>query len=124
MENAIKPLQLPQSYVGVLATQQGLPGLVVSSLRYGKTIDIKQVTAVAVPPGQALHLWRIDKNQQASWLGPIPPEKFGRLTIQETADQVFFTAVELAVSVEPSGTTPAQPSQPFVYRGLCGKIWK
>ena len=38
--------------------------------------------------------------------------------------QVFFPAVELAVSVEAAGTTPAVPTQPFVYRGLCGKLWR
>ncbi len=122
--DSMQEMQLPQSYVGVLATQQGLPGLVVSSLRYGKTVDVKQIAAVVVPDGRVLHLWRIDKNQQATWLGPIPQEKFAQIALQDTADKVFFTAVELAVSIEQSGSTPAQPTQPFVYRGLCGKIWK
>ena len=53
--------QLPASYVGVLATQAGKPGVIVSSLRHSRAVDIKQVTPVVVPAGAGLYLWRIDK---------------------------------------------------------------
>lgn len=117
-------MALPASYVGVLATAQGQPGLIISSLRHGKVVDIKQVTPVAVPPGQTLYLWRIDKAGAAEAVGPMPEGKLTHLALNDTAEQVFFPAVELAVSVEPSGTQPRAPSQPFVYRGLCGKLWR
>lgn len=39
-------------------------------------------------------------------------------------DFMLSPAVELAVSIETAGETPAQPTAPFVYRGLCGKLWK
>ncbi|MDE2593053.1 MAG: hypothetical protein KGL57_02350, partial [Burkholderiales bacterium] len=57
--------QLPESYVGVLATRDGQPGLIVSSLRKGLRVDIKQQTPVVVPKGQTLYLWLIDKAGQA-----------------------------------------------------------
>jgi hypothetical protein len=30
----------------------------------------------------------------------------------------------LALSIESAGAAPALPSGPFVYRGLCGKLWR
>ena len=117
-------MALPASYVGVLATAQGQPGLIISSLRHGKVVDIKQVTPVAVPPGQTLYLWRIDKAGAVDAVGPLPEGKLVHLTLNDTAERVFFPAVELAVSVEPVGTQPHIPSAPFVYRGLCGKLWR
>lgn len=120
-------MQLPESYVGVLATAQGQPGLIVSSLRRGTVVDLKVVTPVAVPAGHRLLLWRIDKAGVASPLGPLPaltPGQIARLQLEEPAEKAFFPAVELAVSVEPEHTTPNAPTQPYVYRGLCGKVWK
>jgi len=119
-----RDMALPDSYVGVLGTPQGQAGLIISSLRKGKVVDIKQVTPVVVPPGQTLYLWRIDKAGAVAAVGPLPNAKWTHLTLKETAEEVFFPAVELAVSLEPLGTQPGAPTQPFVYRGLCGKLWR
>ncbi|QKO21802.1 anti-sigma factor domain-containing protein [Rhodoferax sp. BAB1] len=119
-----RDMELPASYVGVLATAQGQPGLIISSLRRGKVVDIKQVTPVAVPPGQTLYLWRIDKAGAVEPVGPLPNGNFTHLALSDTAEQVFLPAVELAVSLEPVGAQPGAPTQPFVYRGLCGKLWR
>lgn len=119
-----RDMALPDSYVGVLATAQGQPGLIISSLRRGKVVDIKQVTPIDLPQGQTLYLWRIDKAGVVAALGAMPNGKWTHLTLSETAEQVFFPAVELAVSLEPLGTQPSAPTQPFVYRGLCGKLWR
>lgn len=120
-------MELPDSYVGVLGTAQGQPGLIVSSLRQGTVVDIKRVTPVDVPPGQTLYLWRIDKAGAVTAVAPLPDVPHGpftRLTLSEPAEKVFFPAVELAVSLEPVGSQPAAPTTPFVYRGLCGKLWR
>jgi len=119
-----RDMALPDSYVGVLGTAQGQAGLIISSLRRGKVVDIKQVTPVDVPQGQTLYLWRIDKAGAVAALGPMPNGKWTHLTLSETAEQVFFPAAELAVSLEPVGAQPGAPTQPFVYRGLCGKLWR
>ncbi len=116
--------QLPASYAGVLGTADGKPGLVVSSLRHGMHIDVRQITPVAVPAGQTLFLWRLDAQGVATAIGPLAHAKWVQTPLAEPAEKVFFTAVELAVSLEPIGATPAAPSGAFVYRGLCGKLWK
>lgn len=123
-QSASRDMELPDSYVGVLATTQGQPGLIVSSLRQGRRVDIKQVTPVAVPAGQTLYLWRIDKTGAVAPVGPVPQGKFTHMALDAPAEKVFFPAVELAVSLEPAGSRPQAPSSPFVYRGLCGKLWR
>ncbi len=124
MQGSTVQTQLPESYVGVLATTDQQPGLIVSSLRKGTTVDIKQITAVPVPPDTTLYLWSINKDGKVHPIGPVPGGKFVSVELPMEAEKIFFSAVELAVSVEPKQAKPAQPSGAFVYRGLCGKLWK
>jgi anti-sigma-K factor RskA len=116
--------QLPESYVGVLATAQGKTGLIVSSLRKGKVVEFQQATLPTLQANQTLHLWRIDKEGQITTVGAIPNEKWSQVILKDPAETIFLTATELAVSIEQIGNAPSAPSQPFLYRGLCGKLWK
>lgn len=124
LSNPAQEAQLPASYAGVLGTTDGKPGLVVSSLRHGMHIDVRQITPVAVPAGQTLFLWRLDAQGVATAIGPLANAKWVQTPLAEPAEKVFFTAVELAVSLEPIGAKPTTPTGAFVYRGLCGKLWK
>lgn len=116
--------ELPESYVGVLATAEGRPGLIVSSLRHGRVVDLKRVAPVPLPPGRVSYLWIIDAAGQASPVGPVPEGPFVRVELPRSAESVFAKAVELAVSHELPGSSPSAPSTAFVYRGLCGKLWR
>lgn len=116
--------QLPQSYVGVLATADGKTGLIISSLRQGKVLDLKRVRPVAVPEGSTLFLWTIDAAGVARPVGPAPNGDFASVALPKTSEEMFSAAAELALSIEPVGSQPAAPSGPYVYRGLCGKLWK
>lgn len=115
--------QLPESYVGVLATATGKPGLIVSSLRRGRVVDFKVITPVAVPAGQVLFLWSLDARGDPQAIAALPQGAFVSLPLPQPAEALFQRAVELAVSVEAAGSTPARPGSAFVYRGLCGKLW-
>ena len=115
---------LPESYVGVLANQQGKTGLTVSSLRRENLVELQQANIASLPAAHTLYLWRIDKAGQVTPVAAIPNEKWGKITLTEPAEAVFSSAVELAVSIEPAGDAPTKPSQAFIYRGLCGKFWK
>jgi anti-sigma-K factor RskA len=116
--------QLPQSYVGVLAAADGRTGVIVSSLRHGKVMDIKQVQPVPVASGHTLYLWAIEANGKTRPIGAVPPGKFVQVALAQTSESLFASAIELALSVEAEGAAPQSPSGPFVYRGLCGKLWR
>jgi len=118
--------QLPESYVGVLATAQGQQGLIVSSLRHGKTVDLKIIKAVPVASGSVLYLWSLDAKGQPQRVSPLPALTGGfvSLTLPGSSNDVFARAVELAVTMEPAGAEPREPTLPYVYRGLCGKLWR
>lgn len=116
--------ELPESYVGVLATAQGRTGLIVSSLRHGKVMDLKRVTEVPVPQGLELYLWAIDAQGRPSPIGPVPQGAFVRVPLPQEAEALFAKAVELGVSFEAPGTRPPVPTTAYAYRGLCGKLWR
>jgi anti-sigma-K factor RskA len=115
--------QLPASYVGVLTTREGRAGLVVSSLRYGRTVDLRRLVELAVPDGDTLVLWWLDAEGHAHAVAEVPNLAFASIRIPAPADAVFARAAELAVSIEPAGTLPDRPSREFVLRGPCGKLW-
>jgi anti-sigma-K factor RskA len=116
--------QLPQSYVGVLATTDGRTGVIVSSLRHGKVMDLKQVLPVPVAAGHTLYLWAIEANGTTRPIGPVPPGKFVQVPLAQTSETLFAGATELALSIEAETAAPLLPSGPYVYRGLCGKLWR
>jgi anti-sigma-K factor RskA len=116
--------QLPQSYVGVLATADGRTGLIVSSLRHGKVMDVKHVVRVPVATGHTLYLWTIDADGNARPVGPVPQGSFVQVPLSESSEKLFGKATELALSIEPVNSAPVQPSGAYVYRGLCGKLWR
>ena len=116
--------QLPQSYVGVLATADGRTGVIVSSLRQGKVMDVKQVQPVPVAAGHTLYLWAIEANGTTRPIGAVPQGKFVQVPLAQTSEVLFATATELALSIEAETAAPLLPSGPYVYRGLCGKLWR
>ncbi len=116
--------QLPQSYVGVLATAEGRTGVIVSSLRHGKVMDVKQVQPVPVAAGRTLYLWAIEVNGTTRPIGPVPQGKFVQVPLMQSSETLFASASELALSIEAETAAPLLPSGPYVYRGLCGKLWR
>ena len=116
--------QLPESYVGVLAGAGGRAGLIVSSRRHGMVMDVKQIQPAAVDADHTLFLWGIEADGTTRAIGPVPQGKFVQVALAKTSEQLFAKATELAVSIEAAGTAPAAPGGSFVYRGLCGKLWR
>jgi anti-sigma-K factor RskA len=117
--------ELPQSYVGVLATPEGHPGVIVASRRHGRTLDVKVIGAVTVPPGRLAVLWTLDAGGRAEPIGALPSLNAGftNIPLGRPSEELFARAVELAVSIEAAGPLPSAPTSAYVYRGLCGKLW-
>jgi anti-sigma-K factor RskA len=116
--------QLPESYVGVLASPDGRTGVIVSSRRHGTVMDVKNVRPVPVATGHTLFLWTLDADGRTRPFGPVPQGSFVQVVLAGTSETLFSSATELALSIEPAHVVPAQPSGAFVYRGLCGKLWR
>ena len=116
--------QLPESYVGVLARADGRTGMIVSSRRHGMVMDLKRIQPVPVGTDQTLYLWAIEADGKTRAIGPVPQGSFVQVPLAQTSEKLFASATELALSIEPAGAAPAQPSGPFAYRGLCGKLWR
>ena len=85
---------------------------------------LEAIDPAAVNAGQTLFLWVIESDGSTRAVGAVPQGKFVQVALPKTSEQLFAKATELAVTVETIGSTPAAPSAPFVYRGLCGKLWR
>lgn len=116
--------QLPPSYVGVLADREGRAGMLVSSLRHGRVVDVKLLRPDAAPAGQTFYLWALPADGGAAIpLGAIPPGQKVQLTMRDTSEALLSRASRLGVTAEPAGSAPATPAEPYLYLGFCGKFW-
>jgi len=128
LRDAIQPnvagMQLPESYAGFLQDRDGNVALLVSSLRHGRIVDVKVLRPVTVAPDRVLQLWALSDDKPPLSLGVIPAQGKGSFTLPATSDELLAKVRELAVSVEPkTGTPAAQPTEPFLLRGVCAKFW-
>jgi anti-sigma-K factor RskA len=87
-------------------------------------MDLKQVQPVTVRAGHTLFLWVVEADGKTRPIGPVPQGRFVQVPLAQTSEQLFAKAAELAVSIEAETAVPLLPSGPYVYRGLCGKLWR
>lgn len=115
---------LPESYAGFLRDTAGDLTVLVSSLRRGKTVDIKVLRPVTIPTGQTLQLWALFKDASPVPIGTIPGTGKSQITMRYSSEDLLAKATELAVSIEPpSAAPPTQPTGPFILQGPCAKFW-
>jgi anti-sigma-K factor RskA len=87
-------------------------------------MDLKRVQPVEVGAGQTLYLWAIEADGKTRPIAAVPQGSFVQVPLAQTSEKLFASATELALSIEAAGSAPTSPSAPFVYRGLCGKLWR
>jgi len=115
---------LPESYAGFLKDSAGDLTVLVSSLRRGKTVDIKVLRPITIPAGQTLQLWALFKDASPVAIGTIPGQGKSQITMRYSSEDLLAKATELAVSIEPpSSAAPQQPTGPFILQGPCAKFW-
>ncbi|WP_432726049.1 anti-sigma factor [Variovorax sp. W6] len=116
--------RLPQSYVGVLTDGEGRGRLLVSSLRYGRTVTLKVLGASALPvPGdERLVLWAMPADAAPFVIGTVPASGAGTLTLPDTSEKLLARVSRLVVTRERSAS-PAAPSADVVLSGACAKLW-
>ncbi len=116
---------LAPSYVGLLTNAEGQAVVLVSSLRHGKTLNLKLLKPVTPPPGKAAYLWALPGDGRPPFLlGTLPDAAKGALSLADTSERLFAQVPRLAVSFETAPVAAgAGPSASFVLSGHCVKLW-
>lgn len=117
---------LAPSYIGLLTNAEGQAVVLVSSLRYGKTLNLKMLKPVTPPPGKAAYLWALPGDgRQPFLLGPLPNVPKASLALSDTSERLFAQVPRLAVSFESAPVTAEAvvPTTPFALSGHCVKLW-
>ena len=113
------------SYVGLLTNAEGEAAALVSSLRHGRTLNLKLLKPVTPPTGKVAYLWALPAGGRPAFLlGAVPTGAKGTLVLSDTSERLFAQVPRLAVSYETAPVaTGAGPSEPFVLSGHCVKLW-
>lgn len=113
---------LPASYIGVLADAEGRGGLIVSSRRHGRVVNLKLVAPIgSLPPRRVARLWAYPGDGAAPFLvGPVPLAGKATLRLQAPSEQLFAQVTRLAVHGDlPGEVTPGM----LLLSGPCAKLW-
>ena len=114
------PDSLSPSYVAVLQNSAGQPALVVTGYRAPFRLRTEPIVMPSPPKGQVLQIWAIER--ETGTIRPLArarPDAPSQVALGADAWQLVRSAQALAVSVEPPGTTPAEPSTGLLYSGVC-----
>ena len=112
------------AYVGILTAPSGAPTLLVSSLRQGRVLTLKQLQPLVPPAGYVAQLWALPHNNRAPFrLGIVPAQAKSTLTMTESSEKIFSDVGQLAVSFEPIQAADAVVPSAFVSQGHCVKLW-
>ena len=115
--------KLPESYVGLLTDGANNPVVLASSTRHGRTMSIKMLRKVDVPPGKVLQLWALPKEGAAFPLGVVPAEGKGSFQMAATSEELLSSVPRLAVSVEYAPARAGAAPAPYLLTGNCVKLW-
>jgi anti-sigma-K factor RskA len=114
---------LPQSYVGLLTDPSGAATMLASSTRHGRTMSIKVLKPVDVPPGKVLQLWALPRDGEPFPLGVVPREGRGAFEMADTSERLLSNVPRLAVSIEDRPAAKGATPQGFILTGHCVKLW-
>lgn len=116
---------LPASYVGLLTDGTGKPTVLASSRRHGRTLTVKLLQPLAVPPGKVAQLWALPKDGKPAFpVGTLPASGSGTVALADSSEKLFFTVDRLAVSLEATpAAAGAAPAEPYLLSGHCVKLW-
>jgi anti-sigma-K factor RskA len=115
---------LPESYVGLLTDQSGMPAVLAGSKRHGKALFVKILRPQRIPPGQVLELWALPAAGVPFPIGTIPARDKATIPLAEDSETLFKDVPRLGVTIESApAAAGAAPSGPFVLSGHCVKLW-
>jgi anti-sigma-K factor RskA len=114
------PPTVAPSYVAILQSPAGQPALVVTGYRAPFHLKTEPIVLPRPPAGQVLQIWAIEKDTGAVRpLAVARADAPAQVALSDTAWKLVRGAQSLAVSVEAAGPTPAAPTTPLIYSGVC-----
>jgi anti-sigma-K factor RskA len=114
------PAALSPSYVAVLSDSAAQPAVVVTAYKGPWRLNVETLAPPALPPGKVLQVWAIEKGTGiVRPLVALTPGQPQQLALTEAHWKLVKSAHSLAVNIEPAGSTPAAPTTPVLYSGLC-----
>jgi anti-sigma-K factor RskA len=120
---AMKAEKLPQSYVGLLTDTNGAPTILASSLRQGRTLTIKVLKPINLPPSTQLRLWAVPDSGAPFLLGIVPPKGNASVELADTSEKLLSKITKLIVIVEVDGASSQMPTGTPLLTGNCVKLW-
>lgn len=112
------PPPAPAGYVVTLAAPGAGPVFVASAGRGERTLRVRPLAPVTVPPGRALELWALPASGNPVPLGLVDADAGAVLSLAVPSDALFAGAKGLAVSLEPPGGSPTGlPTGPILWTG-------
>lgn len=120
---AMKAEKLPQSYVGLLTDTNGTPTILASSLRQGRTLTIKVLKPISVPPSTQLRLWAVPDGGAPFSLGLVPLKGSASIEMADTSEKLLSKITKLIVTVDVGGQSSQTPTGTPLLTGNCVKLW-
>ncbi|MCC5809007.1 MAG: hypothetical protein JJU06_01435 [Ectothiorhodospiraceae bacterium] len=112
----IDPLQ--PVYVGVLSDAREQPAVAVLAYRGPWRLVIETEHDLAVPPGQELRLWVMERNGEHRFLARIPVED-REVRLSEEQWGILADAWQLVLSRNPADSAVTEPAGEILYTGPC-----
>jgi anti-sigma-K factor RskA len=113
----------PPSYVGLLTDRSGAPVVLANSTRHGRTLSLKILKPIDVPPGKVLQLWALPNGAAPFPVGVVPATGKGTIALADTSEKLFANVPRLGVSIEDKQATAGATPGEFFLSGHCVKLW-
>lgn len=114
------PQQIVPSYVAVLEDDARQPALVVTAFKGPWRLTVEPLRDLTPDQGKVFQVWAVERGS-----GAIRPllQLAGGEVLRQPLDEAGWKAIaaseSLRVTLEDAGATPAAPSGPVLFEGLC-----
>lgn len=115
-----EPQQVAPSYVAVLEDDDNQPVMVVTAFKDPWRLVVEPLRALSPDAGKALQIWAIERGSGTT--RPLLQVGSGEVLNQPLGKDGWVAIKEsesLTVTLEDAGDTPAAPTGPVLYSGLC-----
>ncbi|MEO3429043.1 anti-sigma factor [Pelagibius sp. CAU 1746] len=114
------PRQASPSYVAVLEDDASQPVMVVTAFKGPWRVVVEPLRELSPSAGKTFQVWAVERDSGS--VRPLLQVSSGevlRLPLDDDGWTAIKTSESLAVTLEDAGASPAAPTGPVLYSGLC-----